>query len=838
LYLVIKGMNIVNWQTKVGKKQNTQEQLSRKYTPEKVLDDSPVREDNFAKIIDGLKEKLPEEQQKLLDAVYNKSTKDVEAELKKFQGQSLDFLSEQIKGLNLIHVAAARPLTGKNPVQETNGIISKLVLAGVDKNSLAEFLVASNGKEEKLRLSPIFFTNKTFDEDPKSSSKNIMNYLLDVELAKNGKIALNKVKKSREFGVGFSNIVNEMASSGRFDLYTELKEKGYIDPSDSDHQGLDLQEFLRDNLPYFQNIHTPEKIKQSYEKFRNIKNKSSGKKTTSTDVEQYIEQANKGVFLIHPKNNPNSVLYNLTFVAGNDLEKTDNKLPDNAICSLLFSDSEFAEVIKLDEDIMCFLRKAFSTSRSMREKSELSAAIKNLFSADEGDFEIHDFHEYSRNKISAKLRELYPDEKDKFAKFLEELKNNIEDKELLKNIVNYKSMIYQNDEKLYFCAAPDERDKMQTLVNTLNFAGRLAQECQPIDQDMFLNLCAKASPIIEPYVKGRSDAQDALKTLAAERILSPSKLFNNKYIRYVHQIKEQDPAEFLQRNNREFSDVPVQEISLWKQLLNPETLQTIYDYAGPRGKDTLYDMLSFAPNLELRNIVTPVSDSPKLIIIGGASTSGKSVLTKQLQGVSRQKLPIEQQVARDSLRITPKDVIFALKKDGIEIKGDGRHPEKLSENKSAYYRKLNELVENYLSQGKSLVLDEHCDEPEEIKNILNTAKQVSPKITPSLIGITVDPDSIHDFLNKAEIVNYKGDVVDGKQNDYDFIMKTAKDFQENFDQYKSMFDLTILYQNSVDKKAAKPIASWINSNNQVSENIHDQVAYNAFIDGKSGYSIK
>ena len=336
-----------NWANNVRAKQE-QEKL---YAPEKVLKYSPVRVQNFEKILNNVRENLSEHQLAVLDALYSGDKDSFRKAMEEFAKAeagknkskskntkpSLDFLkADGVEGLTFLHVVAARVPKDDRETKQVGELISHLVnKLKIDPLAKANFSVDVAGKKEELSLTPLSFAAKIPSEDPERRTASTFSALFS-EVQNEYKNKINQVS----FGKGFTDLANELVCAGRDDLY-QLACKGkpiHINPL---YIGGSLPSFLRDNIPYFEAESTPKEIRDSFDKFVDIYEKrlSTQPKVVNPAMigmyDRYNEFSKNGVFPILLGNIP--FLKVITPEILSEMRKTDPNIPDDVVSAMVFS---------------------------------------------------------------------------------------------------------------------------------------------------------------------------------------------------------------------------------------------------------------------------------------------------------------------------------------------------------------------------------------------------------------------------------------------------------------------------------------------------------------------
>lgn len=332
---VASGGGQVNAAANIAQKKN--------WTPEKVMEFSPVRTKNFETLYAELQTKLSETEKDLLNAVYTGDLKAVQTSLTA-NGDSVDILSPHIKGMNLLHIAAARVPKTNDEAKQVGKIIDFLVRKKLNPLSQAEITVRIGDAEETLHLSPIFFTNKSREEDPELKTQPIFIKLLDL---------LGKGNLIEQIGYGFTLLGHEMSCTGREDLYkiATTSKIHIVSPIRRDNDSLDLGEFLQDNYAYFHAKETPDAVKKAHNYFANVAEsalKERGTVFTSRDEARFVNRTKtiiqqnykrlaeeQGIFAINDKEN--GVSYARVFLPEEiaELREQDPNIPEDAAIGLV-----------------------------------------------------------------------------------------------------------------------------------------------------------------------------------------------------------------------------------------------------------------------------------------------------------------------------------------------------------------------------------------------------------------------------------------------------------------------------------------------------------------------
>ncbi|MDX1975977.1 MAG: zeta toxin family protein [Rickettsiales bacterium] len=195
------------------------------------------------------------------------------------------------------------------------------------------------------------------------------------------------------------------------------------------------------------------------------------------------------------------------------------------------------------------------------------------------------------------------------------------------------------------------------------------------------------------------------------------------------------------------------------------------------------------------------SSHPELVVIGGGSGAGKSVFRHMLK-----ELGI---IQSESVSITP-ELVRGLYPE--LNKGDlKRHPEKELQNERRYYRYRNALVENCLKRGVSVVLDDHGDNHEALKELMEKVK--SYHYETGYIGLFMTPDNYIQRLSDLGITN-------SKSRDFYFAAQTAAGFHDNFTENARLFDTTLLVE--TDHNNLHVVAKYETENNELKEVSKDE----------------
>ena len=164
-----------------------------------------------------------------------------------------------------------------------------------------------------------------------------------------------------------------------------------------------------------------------------------------------------------------------------------------------------------------------------------------------------------------------------------------------------------------------------------------------------------------------------------------------------------------------------------------------------------------------------------LIFIAGGSGAGKGVAKKKLlqQGV-----------------ISGKEAVFsgaALLGDlpaYKEMKASHRHPEKTGSMRGEYYDLLGKGVADAIANKQDIVIDDHLDNPDLIRSILQDAKAAG--YTTLLIGFSASPEAVFDVYQQLSTAS-------GKPADYEWMLASHKNFSTAFEQFAPVFDLSTVF---------------------------------------------
>jgi|GEM_PF-1015673 len=214
--------------------------VKKEYAPEKVLQDSPVRQENFNHMVEEIRKALLKEDKgdqkvALFNTVLSGTKKDVMNAARDLDN-NIDILTGLIEGMNLFHIVAARLPNNNKDSQEITGIIGFLASKNLNPLSKAKFDIGEDGEEQIITLSPPFFCNKTLDEDPEKKSGAVFSSLLKVAeqyATKQMNIEKNRPKNAQgiedegellsnqfgKLGECFSSLPNEMVCTARADLF-------------------------------------------------------------------------------------------------------------------------------------------------------------------------------------------------------------------------------------------------------------------------------------------------------------------------------------------------------------------------------------------------------------------------------------------------------------------------------------------------------------------------------------------------------------------------------------------------------------------------------------------
>jgi predicted kinase len=219
--------------------------------------------------------------------------------------------------------------------------------------------------------------------------------------------------------------------------------------------------------------------------------------------------------------------------------------------------------------------------------------------------------------------------------------------------------------------------------------------------------------------------------------------------------------------------------------------------------------------------VTPSTERAnglEFIVLGGGSSVGKTTLTYVLKAT--------EMIDPDAVVIKP-ELIREMYPELVFGKFS-RHPEKDPDNIQRYYAVRDELVTYYLSRGVSVVLDEHCDDHDSLKALVEKVEVYKPET--ALIGVFMDP------VNYLESLRSVG-ITDSASKDFKFAISTASEFAKLFPIHTRLFDTTLLLEN--DFNGVWNTAKYTKDNNgQLTEVFLDEDRFNRFYDQRASKELE
>lgn len=200
--------------------------------------------------------------------------------------------------------------------------------------------------------------------------------------------------------------------------------------------------------------------------------------------------------------------------------------------------------------------------------------------------------------------------------------------------------------------------------------------------------------------------------------------------------------------------------------------------------------------------------SPELVVFGGGSATGKSTAISLLDAVGV--------TCKDSLLINA-ELIRSLHPE-LNEGALSRHPEKAEGLKNKYYAIRQRMVLDCLSKNISVVLDDHCDDLESLKQLMQKIRVDCRDVQTALVGLFMQPDAYVERLKKIGIT--------APSIDYDFAITSAQAFYLNFSDLTTLFDTSVLIENESKKPVV--VAQYIAANGTAKEIKKDEKRYNNF----------
>jgi len=244
--------------------------------------------------------------------------------------------------------------------------------------------------------------------------------------------------------------------------------------------------------------------------------------------------------------------------------------------------------------------------------------------------------------------------------------------------------------------------------------------------------------------------------------------------------------------------------------------------------DESYDWIAWYEELAKH----PSSDHPKLLIVVGPPRVGKSTLIEWLREYYKHAatalagMGMRDYLTSNPLIINP-ELVKAI--DSKLSKGEYKpfeethlqgHDEKDPKNRGRYYQTRYTLVMDALKAGKSVILDDHCEDilppsddlsvpsfsetglgaPPDIKQLIEDIKTECPNVKTGAIGIILNAKEYKKRLTKK----LKEMAPDFQSQDYEFAINIAKQFFGVIDHLSRIVDHTIVIENNGQKLTDHP----------------------------------